>query len=294
MLDHPIACLGSVEVGIFRCAPDDPLFRDSGPTEHHLVVFPRIAVWIRHAGSRPFLADPGVATIYNRRQEYSRAVAHPAGDRCEWFALSPELALAITRELDRRAPNADERPFHWEYARTGPNLYLRQRQLVLRLQRGNYDPLWAEEEALWIVAETLQAAEGFTGVNRKGVRHREEHLHLVDRAKAEISQNLAAATDVTSLAGRLGASPFHLCRVFRSITGSTLHNYRLELRLRMALERIGESGVPLSRLAFELGFSSHSHFTATVRRLLGRTPTALRRELGQAPTSARSSIERSA
>ncbi|NOT06869.1 MAG: helix-turn-helix transcriptional regulator, partial [Gemmatimonadales bacterium] len=87
----------------------------------------------------------------------------------------------------------------------------------------------------------------------------------------------ARGTDVGTLARRLGVSPYHLCRVFREATGTTLHAYRLDLRLRAALEQLDLPGAPLSRLAHELGFSSHSHFTATLRRRFGTTPSAFRR-----------------
>lgn len=59
----------------------------------------------------------------------------------------------------------------------------------------------------------------------------------------------------------------------------TLHEYRLELRLRVLLERLAEPNAQLSRIAMELGFSSHSHLTATLRRRGGMTPSALRQLL---------------
>jgi AraC family transcriptional regulator len=59
----------------------------------------------------------------------------------------------------------------------------------------------------------------------------------------------------------------------------TLHHYLLELRMRLALERCGADGSSLSRVALELGFSSHSHFTAAFRARLGFPPSRARKEL---------------
>ena len=82
-----------------------------------------------------------------------------------------------------------------------------------------------------------------------------------------------------ALAERVGVSPWHLCRVFRAATGTSLHAFRLDLRLRLALERLENPAADLSRLAHELGFSSHSHFSAAMRGRLGRSPSEFRQML---------------
>jgi AraC-like DNA-binding protein len=46
--------------------------------------------------------------------------------------------------------------------------------------------------------------------------------------------------------------------------------------LRRALDRIADGCTDLTGLALDLGFSSHSHFTATFRKHLGITPEAVR------------------
>ena len=62
---------------------------------------------------------------------------------------------------------------------------------------------------------------------------------------------------------------------FRAVTGQTIHAYRMQLRVRSALERI-ERASDLSAVALALGFSSHSHFTASFRRAFGVTPSGVR------------------
>src|SRR4029079_17257540 len=92
-------------LGLFRCAPGDPRFRDSGPTGGNLIVFPREPVVIRHAGKGAVLADSTVVMIYNQRQEYTREAVVAAGDRCEWFAFDAASVAAA------RATDDVERPF---------------------------------------------------------------------------------------------------------------------------------------------------------------------------------------
>ena len=278
-LDRVIYKGPSAQVGSFTCAVSDPRFRDSGPTENHLVVFPRSGVWIRHAGSRAFVADPHIVTIYNRGQEYTRGSLSAEGDRCDWFAVTPEVAREIAREFVSRTDDSPERPFVREFVPCTSSLYLRQRRLYLRLRRGDIDALEAEESIIGLVAEVIASAHGGRRWRRKPNVTHEAHRDLVERARAQIVSRIARHDSVSALAARLGSSPFHLCRVFRSETGMTLHDYRLELRLRVLLERLAEPRAQLSRIAMELGFSSHSHLTATLRHRVGTTPSALRRAL---------------
>jgi AraC-like DNA-binding protein len=50
----------------------------------------------------------------------------------------------------------------------------------------------------------------------------------------------------------------------------------MRLRLHASLERVAEPGSDLTAVALDLGFASHSHFTAAFRRSFGLTPSALR------------------
>lgn len=275
VFDSPVA-----RAGAFRVAVGDPRFRDSGPIQAHLVAFPRTPVKIRQAGSSMIVADTTVATIYNRGREYERLPLSPDGDRCEWFAVSPEMALAVAREHDAHAPDDPARTFRFEHAGTDGALYLRQRRLFLGLQRGRIERLDAEESILRLVGAVIARAAGdpprFRTLSARGAAGRRE---LVSAARALLAAEFAESADLTTLAARLGTSPYHLCRVFRQGTGATLHNYRLDLRLRHAIERLGDPRVDLSRLALDLGFSSHSHFTARLRRWAGAPPSALRAAL---------------
>lgn len=279
-LDRILFVTPSVRVGAFRCAVRDPRFRDSGPIQYHLVAFPRTGVWIRQAGSSRMVADPRVVTIYNFGREYQREAICPDGDRSDWFAVAPEHALAIAREHDPWAPAGTEAVFRFEMAASDPALYLLQRQVFLGLERGVINRFEAEESVLSLVGGVVARAAAAVRqtVTRPSVATAVRR-DLVEAAKAELARTPSGPTDVTDLAGRLNTSPYHLCRVFRHSTGLTLHAYRLDLRLRIAIERLADPQVDLSRLAMELGSSSHSHFTAVLRTRYGMTPTDCRRAL---------------
>ena len=63
----------------------------------------------------------------------------------------------------------------------------------------------------------------------------------------------------------------YLTQVFQQVEGLPLYRYHLRLRLARALDLIAERE-DLSGLAQDLGFSSHSHFSAAFRQDYGLTP----------------------
>ena len=79
-----------------------------------------------------------------------------------------------------------------------------------------------------------------------------------------------------ALSHAVSLSPFTLCRAFRARTGQTLTRYRDEVGLRLALDRLRDPAVDLTDLALDLGYASHSHFTARFRRRFGIVPSAAR------------------
>jgi AraC-like DNA-binding protein len=250
-----------------------------GEIRNYLVVFPRSAVWIRHAGSRPFVADPQTVTIYNRGQAYTRSPISAEGDCSDWFGVSAGVAAEIAQACHGSSDVDPNRPFRAEYVPGDSSLYAWQRFLFLRLARGELDLLQAEETVLALVARVIASASAGTVPRLRTRRVVEAHCDLAARARALIAQDVAAGTDVGSMARRLEVSPYHLCHVFRSQTGQTMHQYRLDLRFRMLLDRLEQGSRDLSAIAHDLGFASHSHMTTLFRRWCGQVPSTVRRQL---------------
>jgi AraC-like DNA-binding protein len=270
----------TVAVGAFRCPSWHPLFRDSGPIENHIFVFPRRAVRLCHEGRQPFVADPGVVTLYNRAQRYWRSALAPA-DECEWFAVEQRVLIDAVRAFDPAVDERPERPFKFELGPGDPRVYLEQRRLFVSLQRATRPPdlLRVEETVISLLDAVLERAYAFWTGTHGSPRPTRGQREMVEHAKALLAERLADPVGLAYFAREVGTSVFHLCRAFRAATGSPLHAYRNRLRLHQSLERLAE-GEALIDVALDLGYSSHSHFTAAFRRAFGVTPSALRRSLG--------------
>ncbi|MGE0815775.1 MAG: helix-turn-helix transcriptional regulator [Vicinamibacterales bacterium] len=267
-------------VGRWRCPVDSPYFRDSGPPGLCLSVFPRTGVWIRHEGAAPFVADPTVVTYYNPGQRYERAVLDPAGDRCEYFGVAPAVMADLLAGVGA-APAGDARPLPFSHGPSDRDGYLRQRAVVEHVCRADVpDALFVEETMLDVLARLVALAGRRGPAPSRPSRHgRRAGADLAEAARAAIAAGFTEPWSLGDLAARLRTTPFHLARVFRAHTGWTLHGYRTELRMRAALERVAAPDTDLLDLALTLGYSSHSHFTATFHRAFGETPSAMRRRL---------------
>src|SRR5262245_14908328 len=82
-----------------------------------------------------------------------------------------------------------------------------------------------------------------------------------------------------ALANESGYSRVHFVRMFRAATGSSPHNYLLNLKLERARDLLKNPSMSLIDIALDSGFSSHSHMRRLFHQFVGVTPSAYRRRL---------------
>jgi len=82
-----------------------------------------------------------------------------------------------------------------------------------------------------------------------------------------------------TLANESGYSRVHFVRMFKAATGYSPHNYLLNMKLERARELLRNPSISLIDIAFDCGFSSHSHMSRLFHKFVGVTPSAYRRSL---------------
>ena len=274
-----------LRVGRWRCPVDHPQFLDSGPSSDTLFVFPRGGVWIQHEGGRPFVADANTVTYYNKGQCYTRRRLSDWGDQCEWFAVSPDAVAETLAHHEPAAVDRHDRPFRFTHGPSDPDSYLRQRTVFEHVSREpRADRLFVEEQVLTVLADVARLAYVHHTASPPPRARPRRDVDLVEAARDVIARRFTENLSLSEIARQVGASVFHLARIFKARTGFSLHAYRNQLRLREALERLAprrqrrpaERHDDLVHIALDLGFSSHSHFTECFRRNFGKTPSAVR------------------
>lgn len=74
-------------------------------------------------------------------------------------------------------------------------------------------------------------------------------------------------------------SPYHLARVFKEETGSTLFQYLLKVKIERAKEMLRFGDKSIAEICFLSGFKNRSHFTSAFKRHVGLAPLVYRRRL---------------
>ena len=270
---------GIVRVGRFSISPRHPNFSREGEIRRHEFVFPRTSVWIEHPGRPAFVADATIVTFYNRNQPYARRELSPEGDRCDWYAVDDAVLESVVRALDPAVEDRPHRPFRFTHGPVDAVSYARQR-LVAHHVAGTPSPdaLFVEEEMIAVLARVLRNAYERAGSgDRPPLGWPRDAGDIVSRARTFALAHVDEKLTLSRFAAALGCTPFRLCHAVRAVTGGTLHAWLVRLRLQLSLERVAEPRSDLTQVALDLGFSSHSHFTAAFRRAFGLTPSRFRR-----------------
>lgn len=98
----------------------------------------------------------------------------------------------------------------------------------------------------------------------------------VRSALGYIRTNLTQSISLDEIADHVGISKFHLCRLFKRFTGSTIIRMVQVLRCTEA-QQLMEKGMSVSAAATACGFDNLSYFTRTFRSVMGRTPSGSNR-----------------
>lgn len=278
--DRTLYSTGLVTVGAFRAPADHPRFQDSGPTDLPIFVFPRTSVEIRHEGGAPFLTDPCTVTYYNEGQRYGRRRIDPRGDLCDWFSVREDVIREVVAARDPSVEERPHRPFALTHGPSDPHAYALQRQVVRHVLAAPVpDRLAVEEAVLRVLARVFGLAhEALHPAARRQPAERRRRRSVAHAARMHLLGEFHATTSLDEIARAAHSSVFHLCRAFRAEVGTSIHQYRLQLRLRRALELTAEPDSDLTAVALQLGFSSHSHFTAAFRKSYGTPPSEFRRD----------------
>lgn len=99
---------------------------------------------------------------------------------------------------------------------------------------------------------------------------------LVEKVQQYIKENLDQSVTLNMIGTAVGASPFHLQRVFKKTTGLSPREYAEECRLEAVKQQL-KGGRPVTEALYEAGYSSSSRLYETSTRKLGMTPGAYKR-----------------
>lgn len=87
-----------------------------------------------------------------------------------------------------------------------------------------------------------------------------------------IEEHLADEIVIEDMATLIPMSQFHFARAFKATTGESPHKYLTQRRIERAKVLLTVTKLPVAEVAYRVGFSNQSHFTAHFRKVTRVTP----------------------
>ncbi len=194
--------------------------------------------------------------------EYVCTHDHVCGDECLSFFLQAELVEAI-----------GDRAEAWRVGVAPPLPELMVLgELAQASAEGRSDI--ALDEVGQIFASRF--VDAISGRARKPAKVSMRDRRRAVETAAWIEANSPAPIDLDAAASQAGISPFHFLRLFANVLGVTPHQYLVRSRLRHAARLLADEDLPVTDIAYDVGFADLSNFVRTFHRAAGVSPRAFR------------------
>jgi AraC-like DNA-binding protein len=103
-------------------------------------------------------------------------------------------------------------------------------------------------------------------------------LALLRRVRDRIDREYAQPLDVEALARDAHMSAGHFSRRFRLAYGESPYSYLMTRRIERAMALLRRGGLSVTKVCFEVGFSSLGTFSTRFTELVGMPPSVYRRQ----------------
>ena len=95
---------------------------------------------------------------------------------------------------------------------------------------------------------------------------------MVEALDNYIRENAGDDISNTEIGAIFGYHPFYISKVLKDRKGTTLRQYIIAYRLKLAKKLLEESGKSVNEISEECGFNDPSYFTKTFKNAFGMTP----------------------
>lgn len=132
---------------------------------------------------------------------------------------------------------------------------------------------------------TVESTLGyFSGMLEQCIVWRAEYFHeqsnaAIKKAKDYINENYNSDTiSLTNVADAINLSPTYFSAIFKKHTGTNFIDYLTGIRIERAKELLCCTSMPISQIAFEVGFRDYRYFSQIFKKHTGQTPREFKSE----------------
>jgi AraC-like DNA-binding protein len=252
----------SMTISEFRCdaGPDDTPFAEC--RAGHSLAYVREGSFGCRCRAGFFELVAGSMLVGAPGDEYTCTHEHVSGDVCLSFFFSEELvdALGGRREV-------------WQVGATPP---LPELMVLGELAQSAADG--SSDLGLDEIGQILAGrfVELVSGKARQSASPTARDRRRAVETALWIDEHSDSQLDLDDASRQAGLSPFHFLRLFSRVLGVTPHQYLLRSRLRRAARLLTDDDIPVTDIAYDVGFGDLSNFVRTFHRAAGVSPSRFR------------------
>jgi AraC family transcriptional regulator len=185
------------------------------------------------------------------------------------FLLSPKFVEDVAHESGIGRVDVIE-----EYAAVNPVVWYLAREVRAELRRHRrLDTTYLDSVARVLARHILtNYASSPRPIRESGGLPRYKLRHAIQFMR----ENIHTEISFHDVAAHLKMSAYHFARMFKDSTGYSPHQYIVQCRVNRAKELLVGTKLPITDVAFEIGYRTQSHFTTSFGRFVGMTPAAFR------------------
>jgi AraC-like DNA-binding protein len=251
-----------ISVSDFRCTagPDDKPFVEQYGS--HSISYVRKGSFGCHTRGRSFELVAGSILVGYPGDEFMCTHDHVCGDECLSFFVGPELVDMIGGELAA-----------WRIGAAPP---LPELMVLGELAQAAADG--RSDIALEEIGQALACrfVEVVSGQSRRPAQTTARDRRRAVETALWLEANSHRSIDLDDAAEQAGVSPFHFLRTFSSVLGLTPHQYLVRSRLKQAARLLAGEEIPITDIAYDVGFGDLSNFVRTFHRAAGVSPRSFR------------------
>jgi AraC family transcriptional regulator len=219
----------------------------------------------------------GLFLINKEGHEYRVGHAHELPDQCTLFTIS-------NKTLEEIKSHADE--FHWFFkdpdmksvlVRATPETEHLHHAIFQMLTSGRFSKLWLETLIAELFLKVLSSHQTLSLIPPLTIKQKRNYLPGIESVKRYVNEHFTEDISLSQLADLGNMSVFHFNRLFKKITSFTPYQYLLRVRLEQAHLMINNTKEPVTDIAFDTGFQSLEHFSASYKHRYGQSPSDARR-----------------
>jgi AraC-like DNA-binding protein len=233
------------------------------------VVMVCVGAYVRRDVAGSVLLDRATIGFFEAGRPYTILHPAPRPDLTTVIVIKDRQALAEALGL---TPAEDGPCFQRSAVRAPPEALVLHRALHRACSRAAPEAVEIEEIAAALILVACEANHDVVSPADTSAQQKCKALAIAEYIYAHFREPIA----LRDIGAAVSLSPFQICRVFRVEMRTTVHQRIMALRLDAAVEALLNTDAPITEIALDLGFSSHSHLTATMTRVMGVSPSAVR------------------